>query len=296
LVDSKHIVYGVDNLKFGYVFNIPHTPVTSNFGWHRHDFNMEQAETLNQFDILVHCATTNLIYSSQHCVETFNNNALETIKLFERFKGKIIYTSTASVYNNAETFPTNEDAEIKTYGSYDTAKYIAELFLKQRGNYTTLRLSNVYGTNQRSESPYCGVVGKMISAALKNEPIQIYGNGDSTRDYTYIDDTVDAIIKAIELPAQNCPINIATGIETSANDLCSKVWKALGKPKKYTRVEPRGIDTIFRRCLDNSRAKELLGWSPVTNLDEGIKKTIRWQIEQNKTVNLSEKENESNTY
>ena len=133
----------------------------------------------------------------------------------------------------------------------------------------------------------------MIGAALKNEPIQIYGNGDSTRDYTYIDDTVDAIIKAIELPAQNCAINIATGIETSSNDLCSKVWKALDKPKKYTRVEPRGIDTIFRRCLDNSRAKELLGWSPVTMLEKGIELTVNWQKNQ---LSLAEKQNESTSH
>lgn len=273
LTDTSHAVYGVDNLDFGYAENLPKA---NNFAWSVDDFSNE-AFSINSFDILIHCATQNLIYSSQNCLETFHFNALETIKLFERFKGKIIYTSTASVYNNAEIFPTPEDAEIITLGSYDKSKYIAELYLKQRGNYTILRLSNVYGKNQHPDHPYSGVIGKMIGAALKGEPIKIYGDGNSTRDYTAVEDTVDAIIKAIELPATECPINVATSVETSANDLCKRIWKALDKPQKYTRETPRSIDFITRRCLDISRAEKLLGWKPVVFLEEGIKKTIEWQ-------------------
>lgn len=269
------LVSGCDNLTFGYEKNI-----SPEIYWEHKSFSEVD---LSAFDTLVHCATSNIIYSQQNTVETFNNNALETIKLFERFKGKIIYTSTASVYNNAEVFPTPETSRVHVVNAYDTSKYISELYLKQRGNYTTLRLSNVYGTNQHPNHPYSGAIGKMIGSALKGEPIKIYGDGKSTRDYTYINDTVEAIIKAIELPALNTEINVSTGVETSANDLCKLIWKILDKPCKYTREEPRSIDGITRRCLDNSKAKELLSWSPQVSLEEGIRRTIHWQKSQQMT-------------
>lgn len=265
-------VTGCDNLQFGLAEN-----VRGEVDFLAVSFSEISTEFLNEADVLVHCATSNLPYSQSFPVETFNNNALESVKLFERFKGKIIYTSTCSVYNNAAILPTPEDAPIHVVNAYDTSKYIAELFLKQRGNYTTLRLSNVYGINQRPENPYSGVLGKFIQSALKKESLKIYGSGDDTRDYTFVDDTVNAIIKAVELPALNTEINVATGIEMSVRKLCTLVCIAVNKVVQYERVEPRGIDGISRRCLNISMAEKLLHWKPTVPLEEGIKKTVEWQ-------------------
>lgn len=265
-------VAGCDTLQFGLAENI-----SDNIFHTTDDFAELIYAYINSFDVLIHCATSNIIFAQQNCLETFNNNALNTIKMFERFKGKIIYTSTCSVYGNADIFPTPEVEDIRVSNAYDTSKYIAELFLKQRRNYTTLRLSNVYGIRQRPENPYCGVLGKFIQSALKNEPLKIFGDGNATRDYTYVGDVVDAIIKAIDMEALNMEINIATSVETSINVLGKLVWQTVNKVQKYSRVEPRSIDGISRRCLDISRAEKLLNWKPETSLEDGVKRTVDWQ-------------------
>lgn len=272
LKEHGYDVGGCDNLKFGLAENIP-----DNINWKAVGFSEIPTEYLDEFDVLIHCATSNIIYSQNFPIETFNNNALETIKLFERFKRKIIYTSTCSVYNNASVFPIPEDATIHTVNAYDTSKYIAELFLKQRGIYTTLRLSNVYGKHQRPENPYCGVLGKFISLALKNMPLTILGEGSDTRDYTYIDDTVNAIVMAALSPALDTEVNIGTGVETSVKDLGMLVWKTLNKPQRYVRENIRSIDGIRRRCVNVSKAESMLGWKPEVSLEEGIRRTIEWQ-------------------
>jgi len=272
LIDLGIDVYGIDNLSFGSRENIP-----EGLAWMDKDFNEAGARFLNDFDVLVHCAVSNIIYAQTHETETFSNNALHAINLFQKFRGKIIFTSTASVYNSAEEIPTPEHAKIHCVNSYDTSKRISEMYLQERGNYTTIRLSNVTGINQRPSSEYCGVVGKMIHSAIKGESIKIIGDGKQTRDFTYVEDVVDAVMRCIELPAMNDEYNIATGIETSIIDLSKMICSALDRPHSIQMIPKRSIDGINRRCLDISKAEKILGWSPKTNIKLGILKTIEWQ-------------------
>lgn len=255
-----------DNLSFGRIEN-----TEGKYPIIKCDFKEIPQSTLDQFDILIHLATSNIIYAMTEPIETFKNNALETMKLFNRFKGKIIYTSTASVYGNADLFPTPEKAEIKLSNPYDTSKYIAEWYLRTRGNFTTLRLSNVYGRFQDQSSPYCGVLGKFIDKYLEGKPFTIYGDGTATRDYTYVEDVVNAIIDCIELESLNIEINIATGVETNVIDLTNMI----DLKSVFKMMPSRSIDAIQRRCLDISKAKQLLGWEPKTSLQEGIKQLIK---------------------
>jgi len=266
LHERGHFVRGCDTLQFGYRENLPEY-----IDWIIGDFH--NTGHLDTFDVLVHCATSNIIYAQEHHIETFKNNALNTILLFEKFKGKIIYTSTASVYGNADDYPVKESASIKTCNAYDTSKYISEIYLRQRGNYTTLRLSNVYGRNQRAENPYCGVIGKFLNTAASGKKINIYGDGIDTRDFTYIDDTINGIIKAIEAEALNTEVNISSGIETSIINLAFKVCETVGVKFECDFIDRRKIDNINRRCVDNYKAKKLLKWEPCTTLSEGLKLT-----------------------
>jgi UDP-glucose 4-epimerase len=227
-------------------------------------------------DVLVHLATSNIIYAMDYPIETFNNNALKTIELFRKWQGKIVYTSTSSVYGNADVLPTDEQAPIKVYNAYDTSKRIAELYLMKRGNYTTLRLSNVYGENQIARNPYCGIIGKMIHCALTKTPFSVYGSGMATRDYTYVGDVVDAIIRSIERKPYFEEFNIGTDVETSVMDLVRMVQKATGKPMMLFDEGEREIDIITRRRLDINRAKFMLGWSPQIRIEQGIEITAGW--------------------
>lgn len=240
------------------------------------DFKEIPQSSLDNFDVLIHLATSNIIYAMDQPIETIKNNAVETIKLFDKFKGKIIYTSTASVYGNADKFPTKETDEIKLSNGYDISKYIAELYLRKRGIFTTLRLSNVYGKFQDQSSPYCGVLGKFVDKYLENKPFTIYGDGLATRDYTYVEDVIDAILLALLHVPLNTEINIATGVETSVLDIAAMV-NGDGEVEK---LPSRSIDAIQRRCLDISLAEKLLGWKPQTTIREGIDRLI--EIKKNK--------------
>lgn len=262
-------IYCMDNLQFGHEDNL-------NMVFYKSGFENLTEDELQPFDILIHCATSNIIYAIDKPIETFQNNATNTIKLFQKFKGKIIYTSTASVYGQPTIIPTHEDSEIRTYNAYDQSKYIAELFLQSRKNYTTLRLSNVYGENQRPDNPYCGVMGKVIDSALNENVFKINGNGTQSRDYTNVDDVVRAVILAVDQESKNTEINIASGHETSINQLVKIVQKITEKNIQTKNIDSRKIDNITRRCLDVSKAKRLLKWQPEIFIEEGIKNTIAW--------------------
>lgn len=270
LIELGYTTNNVDNYSFGNVGN------SENILIQHKDFNDLTESELDEYGTLIHCATSNIIYAMDKPIETFQNNATNTIKLFQKFKGKIIYTSTASVYGEAKVIPTPEYAEISTNNAYDQSKYIAELFLKERGNYTTLRLSNVYGINQRPDNPYCGVIGRLIYTILNNKEVKINGTGTQTRDYTFVDDIVHAIMISVFKDAFNTEINIATGKETSILELVKMISGITGMDPFDNHIQARKIDGISRRCLDIKKAEKLLGWKPQISLEEGIKKTILW--------------------
>lgn len=272
LIELGHTVGGCDSMMFGYEKNLP-----EDFKFTKFDISGLELSDLD-WDILVSCHTANIIFAQRNEIHTHQINTLDTIELFRDFRGKIIYTSTSSVYGNAEQFPTKEDAPIKLTNAYARSKYCAELFLQDRGDYSTLRLTNVYGTNQRPDHPYSGVMGKVLNTMLHGGEISVYGDGQQTRDFVYVDDVVDAIVKAIDLPAQNTEINIGTKIETSVNQLIKIAEQYQNEEYKIRNVTPRAIDTVDRRCLDNSKALELLGWSPKTDIHLGIAKTVDWLL------------------
>jgi UDP-glucose 4-epimerase len=261
-------VIGCDNLKFGYIINL-----NPEILWITDDFlNIKNIDA----DVLVHCATDNIIYAQTNCTETVKTNALKSIDFLNRFDGKIIYTSTSSVYGNAKNIPTKESDEIQVSNPYDISKYILEQYLQQRSNYTTLRLSNVYGINQRPENPYCGVVSRFIDCIRYNKPIMINGNGNATRDYTYINDVVNALIICIYVSALETEINIGTGKETSIFELIEIIGKCINHSTQIHFKEGRSIDLIQRRCLDINKAKKMLNWYPEFSLEQGMKDMLTY--------------------
>jgi UDP-glucose 4-epimerase len=246
-------VWGCDSLEFGYKESVKVNT------WSKCDMDGISEYFLRNFDIMVHLATANIQFAADNHIKTFNINAHKTIELFKRFNGKIIYTSTASVYGNNLMLPTREKDDINLRGAYDMSKYIVENYLRLRGNYTTLRLSNVYG-NIDTFRQYPNVVEKFT----RSDVIEITGDGKDTRDFTHISDVIAAIKAAIALPAFNTEINISSGVETSINELA----EMFGKP--IIHIPERSIDGINRRWLDNTRAKELLNWTPKVVLKDYI--------------------------
>ena len=163
LLELGYDVTGLDNLQFGYADNLPKGMNFFERGIHQFHYEV------NNYDVFVSCHTANIIYAMEQPLKTWETNCTDTIELFQRFKGKIIYTSTSSIYGNAPVIPTTEDSPLNMTNAYARSKYVPELFLQDRGNYTTLRLTNTYGRHQRPDHPYSGAIGKMIgSAAVSN--------------------------------------------------------------------------------------------------------------------------------
>jgi UDP-glucose 4-epimerase len=264
LLADGHTVGGCDNLQFGVRSNVPDGVIFKEVGIHEIHYD------INNYDILIHCATANIIYGMSEPINTWITNTVDTIELFKAFSGKIVNISTSSIYGNSAVIPTPETVAPSLTSAYARSKYASELFIQERGNYTTLRLTNVYGKNQRHNSPYSGVIGKFIGRLRAGEPIQLIGDGSQTRDFVYVDDVCEAILLAAINHPLNTEINIGTGIQTSLLEVASLCLEYFDGGIEH--IQQREIDNITNRALDCSKAKELLGWKPKTSLSEGIQK------------------------
>ncbi len=209
-------------------------------------------------------------------------NILEYIRYNKLPKLKrLIYSGSTSIYGSSVKLPVNENDAPDILSNYAATKLLGE-------NYTTLycrnydipvsviRYSNIYGYGQSPRNPYSGVLGKFIHNALTNQVLKIFGDGEQTRDYTFITDAIDAtILSAVHPRAYGDIFNIGTSVETSVNELSEIISKSI-KGVKINRVAERDIDNIRRRAIDISKIHKNLGWSPLYNIKRGIKETINW--------------------
>ena len=142
-----------------------------------------------------------------------------------------------------------------------------------------VRYSNVYGPGQRADNPYCGVIAKFFASAMAGEPLRIHGDGGQTRDFTYVDDAVDATLLAAITPrAEGEVFNVGSGIETSINDLATGIGVALGRQIETESIDRRDIDNIRRRVVNIEKARRMLRWAPQTTLSHGLERTRDWIV------------------
>ena len=195
---------------------------------------------------------------------------------------RVVYSSSASVYGNPRSIPINEDDPLWTLSPYAVSKLGGEnyctAFAESYGlRVTTVRYSNVYGPGQRPDNPYCGVVSKFLVEAHAGRPITIHGDGEQTRDYTYIDDAVEAtLLAAVHPRAEGEVFNVGTGIETSVNRLAASIGEALEVEIDLRHVDRRDIDNIRRRVVNIEKIRRMLRWTPQWTLDRGLVETANW--------------------
>ena len=212
--------------------------------------------------------------STLNMLEYIRHNDLQKLKRF-------VYTSSASIYGSSVKLPVSEDDPVFVLSNYAATKLLGEQFtLMYSRNYgistSSVRYSNVYGPGQTPQNPYCGVLGRFIHNALCSEPLSVIGDGEQTRDYTYIDDAVKAtILAAVHPRAFGDVFNIGTSIETSVNQLVS-ILKDHNSDLEIINLPERDIDNIRRRSIDITKIHNNLGWSPIFNVKNGIKLTLEW--------------------
>ncbi len=237
-------------------------------------------------DIVFHLAARNIIVSNSKPREDLEVNVIGTFNVLEACKNsqtsRLVYTSTASVYGNPKTLPISEDAEKLFLSFYSASKFSGEVYANAFYEVfgvpiTIVRYSNVYGYNQSPGNPYCGVIGKFMNAAIRNEPIQIHGDGEQTRDFTFIDDAVWATVEAALVPkAIGETYNIGTGVDVSVNKLAEAIIQITGSKSTIQNIDRRDIDNIRRRVINIEKIRHELKFSPQANLTSGLEKTFAW--------------------
>jgi UDP-glucose 4-epimerase len=209
-------------------------------------------------------------------------NVLGTVRLAEAARRagvrKVVHTSSGgSVYGVPPVFPTSEDVATNPASPYAASKVAGEVYLNTFRNLYGLDCShiapaNVYGPRQDPHGE-AGVVAIFSRALLAGRPTKIFGDGTDTRDYVFVDDVVDAFVKASGTEGGGLRFNIGTGIETSTRNLHTAIAKAVGAPDEPQMHPPR-LGDLRRSKLDSSRAKNLLGWEPQVQLATGVERTV----------------------
>ena len=243
-------------------------------------------QVTREADVVFHLACRNIIVSTRAPYQDCQVNTVGTVNVLlaarENAVGRVVYSSSASVYGNPYRLPATEEDPPRLYSPYAASKYAGESFCQAYYEsfglpVAVLRYSNVYGTMQRPDNPYCGVVSRFMDAALLGGPLRIFGDGDQTRDFTYIDDVVEATLLAGIAPQAVGQIyNVATGREVSVNQLAKLVIEMSGVPCKLDHVEKRDIDTVRRRVLSAEKIRHDLRWSALIPMEEGLRRTFAW--------------------
>ena len=191
---------------------------------------------------------------------------------------KVVHTSSGgSIYGTPPTYPTSEDVPFDPASPYAASKVAGEVYLNTFRNLYGLECShiapaNVYGPRQDPHGE-AGVVAIFSRALFAGRPTKIFGDGTDTRDYVFVDDVVDAFVRASGDKGGGQRFNIGTGVETSVRQLHSAIASAVGAPDEPEFHPPR-LGDLRRSCLDNSRAEKVLGWTPKVKLEDGVAQTV----------------------
>src|SRR3954469_18619225 len=194
---------------------------------------------------------------------------------------RVVYAGSSSAYGNTPTLPKREDMPSNPLSPYALQKVVGEqylqMFTRLYGLETvSIRYFNVFGPRQDPSSPYSGVISVFAPALLENRPPRIYGDGEQTRDFTYVANVVDGVLRACEAPkASGDIINVATGGRISLNKLFYAMRDVVGGTLEPTYAESRQGDVRDSQA-DIRKAKELLGYEPIVSFEDGISRTIAW--------------------
>jgi len=251
-------------------------------------------EVFKGADYILHLAARNIIVSTRNPKEDYEVNIGGTLNALLAVKElnipRIVYTSSASVYGNPRYLPINEDDNINHLSPYSVSKYGGEGYCKSF--YETyglsaaiVRYSNVYGPGQSPTNPYCGVVSKFFESVMNGVPPRIHGDGEQTRDFTFVEDAVDAtLLAAITPKAEGQVYNVATGREVTINHLARTIIHIVGKDFEPERIDRRDIDNIRRRVLNIEKIRRELRWVPSVILETGLRATYEWIIQHQSEV------------
>ena len=197
---------------------------------------------------------------------------------------RVVFSSSASVYGSSREMPTTEDSRSDPISPYGVAKLAAERYcisfsrVYESFETVVLRYFNVFGPRQSPFSQYAAAVPLFIRAIAVGEPVTVNGDGEQSRDFTYVDNVVDATLRAGDTPGVSGEIfNVAAGAPATVNAVAETIGAIIGKPVEKVHLPTRPGD-IRDSWADLSKAERLLGYTPSVTLDEGLRRTIAFLV------------------
>jgi len=192
---------------------------------------------------------------------------------------RVVYSSSSSVYGTRRELPVTEDQATDPISPYGVAKLAAERFcvsfsrVYEQFESVVVRYFNVFGPRQSPHSQYAAMVPLFIEAIAADRPIRVDGDGEQRRDFTYVDNVVEATLLAGDVPAANGRIfNVAASAPASVNEVAALIGRILGREVRKEHGRPRAGD-IRDSWADVTAAREVLGWAPSVDLEEGLRRT-----------------------
>jgi len=238
-------------------------------------------------ELIFHLAARNIVVSTRNPREDFETNIGGTLNvlLAARAAGgkRVVYTSSTSVYGNPRYLPINEDDPLSLLTPYAVSKLAGENYcMAFYESYdlptTAVRYSNIFGPGQDPSNPYCGVVAKFLDALLAGRAPVIHGDGNQSRDFTFIDDAVEATLLAgTSDRALGEVFNVGSGVETRVNELAAVLLRLTGARVTPAHTDRRDVDNIRRRVVNIEKTRRALRWVPEVTLEEGLRRTVEWQ-------------------
>jgi UDP-glucose 4-epimerase len=196
---------------------------------------------------------------------------------------RVVYAASSSAYGDTPTLPKREDMIPNPISPYAVAKLASEYYMTSfyrcYGLETVcLRYFNIFGPRQDPTSPYSGVLAKFITQMLNDEQPTIFGDGSQSRDFTYVDNVVSANLLACRAPAEKVAgqvFNVATGTRIDLNETFRVIKKIIGYKGEVRYAAERAGD-VKHSLAELTRAQQNLGYKPLVNFEEGLRRTIEW--------------------
>jgi dTDP-glucose 4,6-dehydratase len=306
LLDKNFNVVVLDDLSTGRRENIDHHLNNSGFTFYQGSIlNTGLVRDIMRRHDITRISHQAAVASVTKCIQdpvaTAEVNIIGTINIFEiaREQGctRIVFASSCAIYGDTKRLPIVESVPVNAKSPYAAAKASDELMAEVfRGLYGTeiiaLRYFNVFGKRQDPASDYAAVIPKFITLAMENKAIPIEGDGMQTRDFIYIDDVVQANIKALTRPAVTEPaFNVACGRETSIVELAKVIVETAGSRSEKVHLPPRSGD-IKKSHADIGNARKNLGFSPEYTIEQGLRETVKWYREHGDNSKRTSRETE----
>ncbi len=285
LVRRGHQVRVADSLVTGKRSNLDHVPGVEFLEGDLADLDFARKAVTGSDFVLHQAALPSVPRSVKDPITSNRANVDATLNVLVAARDagvrRVVFAGSSSAYGNTVTSPKHEDMPTSPLSPYALQKVVGEQYLQMFTSLygletVTIRYFNVFGPRQDPSSPYSGVISLFAMALLENRAPTIYGDGEQSRDFTFVANVVDGVLRACEATgASGRVINVATGSSISLNALFEAMRRLIGATVKPEYAGPRTGD-VRDSLADLRLAKEILGYKPTVPFEEGLKRTVDW--------------------